>query len=144
MDEEEAVEEAELADGEVGRVHGLAALEARDADADLGLHDHVHVVRAVADRERHGLARDVRLDEEDELGLLLGRHAAREHGLVRREEPEEHDLDAVARGEELRDRAAVEDDRAFARTAWPSTSWVMSSSQSMNCIWAIFAKSKVT
>jgi hypothetical protein len=74
VDEEQAREVLELAQREVGGVRGLDALAADDADADVRLLDHAHVVRAVADRQRD-LA-DVLLDERDDLRLLAGRDPA--------------------------------------------------------------------
>jgi len=49
MDEDEALQEPELADGVVGRHGRLATLDARNADTDVGLLDHGHVVGAVTD-----------------------------------------------------------------------------------------------
>mmetsp|Transcript_1248 Transcript_1248/g.3760 ORF Transcript_1248/g.3760 Transcript_1248/m.3760 type:complete len:684 (-) Transcript_1248:1219-3270(-) len=109
VDEEEALEEAELGDGEVGGVDGLEALVARDADADLGGHDHVDVVRAVADGEGDGGGRDVLMDELDELGLLLGRDAAGDDRAAGGEDAED---DGLERGiaEEVGHGLAVDDE----------------------------------
>jgi hypothetical protein len=74
VDEEELLEEAKLADGDVGRARRLQALDAGDADADVGGLDHRDVVGAVANGEEDGLA--VLLDELDHQGLLQRRDAA--------------------------------------------------------------------
>ena len=76
--EQQPLEEAELRDRKVGGVDRLAALLARDADADVRLLDHADVVRAVADRERDGPAAALAPHERDELALLRGGHAARD------------------------------------------------------------------
>ena len=47
VDEQQPAEEAEARHGKVRRHHGLHALGARDADADVGRLDHRHVVGAV-------------------------------------------------------------------------------------------------
>ena len=48
MDEEEVLEEFELADGVVCRPGCLGTLSAKDSDADVRCTDHVDVVGAVA------------------------------------------------------------------------------------------------
>jgi len=68
MNEEELLEEAELADGDVGRPSGLQALVTRDTNADVRRLDHRDVVSAVADGEEDGL--EVLLDELDDERLL--------------------------------------------------------------------------
>ena len=53
MDEEEGGEEVKLADGKVGRHGGLGALEAGDADANIGRLDHRHIVGTISNGQRH-------------------------------------------------------------------------------------------
>ena len=53
--QQQALEEAELADGVVGRVYRLQTLLACNADTDLGRLDHRHVIGTVADGQRDGL-----------------------------------------------------------------------------------------
>ena len=66
VDEEEAAEEAELADREIGVIHRLHPLLANDADADVPRLDHRDVVGAVANRET-ARPRHVVLDEAEHL-----------------------------------------------------------------------------
>mmetsp|Transcript_63250 Transcript_63250/g.142643 ORF Transcript_63250/g.142643 Transcript_63250/m.142643 type:complete len:370 (-) Transcript_63250:2512-3621(-) len=67
--EQEAVQVLELLDRVVRGARGLHALEAGDADADVGGADHRNVVRSVPNAEGpHG--RHVLLDEQDDEGLL--------------------------------------------------------------------------
>mmetsp|Transcript_150522 Transcript_150522/g.483914 ORF Transcript_150522/g.483914 Transcript_150522/m.483914 type:complete len:341 (+) Transcript_150522:2020-3042(+) len=81
MHQHKSLQVAELADGEVGVVDGLTALAPGDADAHLRLLDHGHIVRAVADGERHGRRLHALADELDHLRFLQRRHAASDdHG----------------------------------------------------------------
>eukprot|EP00961_Rhodomonas_salina_P087105 1171630-Rhodomonas_salina.3 len=72
----------DLGDGVVGAAHGLEALVAADADADVGLGDHGHVVGAVADGERHGLGLHAVAHHAHDLPLLVRRDPARDHRLA--------------------------------------------------------------
>ena len=74
MDEEELLEEAELADRDVGRAGGLEALNSRDTDTNVCGLDHADVVGAVADREQVRL--EVFLHQLDDEGFLQGRNSA--------------------------------------------------------------------
>ena len=56
----------------------MLALLAKDTNADVCLEDHVDVVGAVSDRERHLLG-EAFADHVNNIGLLLGRHSASQH-----------------------------------------------------------------
>mmetsp|Transcript_82026 Transcript_82026/g.240803 ORF Transcript_82026/g.240803 Transcript_82026/m.240803 type:complete len:619 (-) Transcript_82026:845-2701(-) len=79
MDKDEPPQKAELTDGKVCRVGGLGTLLAREAHAHMRRDDHGDVVGPIADGKR-GRIRLVVLDELDDIGLLLGRHPAADHG----------------------------------------------------------------
>lgn len=68
MDQKQLFQELELGNAKVAAVDGLPALEATDADANVGGLDHADVVGAVADGQRAGLV--LLLDERHHLGLL--------------------------------------------------------------------------
>mmetsp|Transcript_29031 Transcript_29031/g.97908 ORF Transcript_29031/g.97908 Transcript_29031/m.97908 type:complete len:242 (+) Transcript_29031:634-1359(+) len=110
--EHQSLQEPKLRNGKVAGVDGLAALEARNPDADLRRHDHVHVVGAVADGQRHGPRVHVRLDEHDKLGLLLWGDAACDHGVAFLQNGKEHRLDARV-AEQRQHRLAVDDEAAL-------------------------------
>eukprot|EP00968_Pinguiococcus_pyrenoidosus_P002450 scaffold139_cov246-Pinguiococcus_pyrenoidosus.AAC.6 len=76
---EQRLQELELRDGKVRRVHRLLALPPADADADLRLPQHRDVVGTVADGQRHRQRPDALLHRAHQQGLLLRRHAARDH-----------------------------------------------------------------
>lgn len=71
----------ELCNGIVGRIDCLHALLALDADAHVCLLNHGHVVGPVANGQR-SCRRDTHFDEINHLPLLVGRDAARHHGLA--------------------------------------------------------------
>ena len=73
MDEEELLEEAELADRDVGRAGGLESLDSRDTDTNVCCLDHADVVGAVADREQ--VRHEVFLHQLDDEGFLEGRNS---------------------------------------------------------------------
>ena len=79
VDEQQVREEAEPANGKVGRVHGLAALVARNADAEMRALNHGNVVGAVAHGKAEARAHLGLLDDADNVGLLARRNAAANH-----------------------------------------------------------------
>jgi len=87
VNEQQLLEEAELADGDVGRARRLQTLVARDADANMGSLNHRHIVGAVSNGEQDGL--EVLLDELDDEGLLQRRHTAAHDRLAHDGELEE-------------------------------------------------------
>mmetsp|Transcript_67430 Transcript_67430/g.201429 ORF Transcript_67430/g.201429 Transcript_67430/m.201429 type:complete len:351 (-) Transcript_67430:761-1813(-) len=116
VDEEQAAEEAELADGEVGVVDGLHPLLADDAHADLARLDHGDVVGAVSDGEAAALWHEV-LDQVEHLGLLV---LARAAGDDRVGAVGDGGEDLLAEGAAVLDGLLVEDEAealAAARTA---------------------------
>eukprot|EP00047_Mylnosiga_fluctuans_P014814 m.41369 g.41369 ORF g.41369 m.41369 type:complete len:493 (-) comp5665_c0_seq2:2098-3576(-) len=86
--QQQALEEPELGDREVRSEDCLTALEARDADTDMGRLDHADVVGAITDCKRDCML--AVLDQLDDLRLLKGRHAAAHHGRATRRDADEH------------------------------------------------------
>ena len=84
-------ERTNLRDRIVGRVDGLETFLARDSDADVRGLDHAHVVRAVADSERHGAGDTVLYELHDER-LLLGGDTAADDRLAERAEAQKQVL----------------------------------------------------
>ena len=76
MHQQQPPQVRELADGVVGRTHGLHSLAPRHADAHVRLLDHGDVVGAVTDREGQRRGHHVRLDEAHDVGLLQRRDTA--------------------------------------------------------------------
>ena len=111
MDEDQPLQEAELADGVVGRHDGLPTFLAGDADADVGLLDHGHVVGAVADRQRHDV--EAVLDQPHDGGLLARTDATAEDGLASLAEQQELLTELVA--EHQAEGFAVDDERVRRR-----------------------------
>mmetsp|Transcript_30220 Transcript_30220/g.104410 ORF Transcript_30220/g.104410 Transcript_30220/m.104410 type:complete len:340 (+) Transcript_30220:645-1664(+) len=118
--EHQSLQEPKLRNGKVAGVDGLAALEARNPDADLRRHDHVHVVGPVSNGQSHGLGSHVVLDEVHKLRLLLRGHAHREDGAVPRKQPAQNDLHGSIQREEHAHRAAVQNQRRRPRAVRPA------------------------
>lgn len=112
MDEEQPLEEPELAHRVVARVDGLQSFLARDADANVGCLDHRHVVGAVTDGEAH--RPEAVLDEPDDERLLQRRRAAAHDGAAPRRELEE-ELLGEGLVERVSQRRAVDDEAVPAR-----------------------------
>eukprot|EP00968_Pinguiococcus_pyrenoidosus_P006973 scaffold462_cov195-Pinguiococcus_pyrenoidosus.AAC.43 len=88
--QQQALQVAELRDGEVAGVHSLLTFQAGDAHAHLRLLNHGHVVRSVADRQGHRRGRHVALDHLDKQRLLLRRRAARQDTAALGRDVEKH------------------------------------------------------
>lgn len=96
VDEQEGLQEAELANGVIGGTGSLATFLAQDSDTDGGGLDHCHVIGAVADGERDRLG--VFLDEQNDLGLLQWRHTAADHRLAQQRQLQEVAADVGLEG----------------------------------------------
>ena len=78
MDEQQRLQELELADGVVCGTRCLLAFLAKDANAYVRFQDHVDVVGAVSDTEGR-LVRESVSNHQHDLRLLLWRHTASQH-----------------------------------------------------------------
>ena len=81
MHKQQPLQEAELRDGVVGRVHRLSTFFTRDTDTDVGGLNHGDVVGTVADGETHDA--EAILDEVDDLRLLLGGYTTADDALAK-------------------------------------------------------------
>lgn len=70
MEEEERLQELELADGKVSTSGGLLSFLSEDTNTDVGLQDHTDIVGSVTDR-KCGLFWEPFLDEVDDISFLL-------------------------------------------------------------------------
>jgi hypothetical protein len=70
MHQQQPPQVRELADGVVGRTHGLHSLAPRHTDAHVGLLNHGDVVGAIADGEGQRRGHHVGLDQAYDVSLL--------------------------------------------------------------------------
>mmetsp|Transcript_3970 Transcript_3970/g.9062 ORF Transcript_3970/g.9062 Transcript_3970/m.9062 type:complete len:427 (+) Transcript_3970:1529-2809(+) len=82
VDEEEPLQEPELCNGVVAVLHSLVAFFAEDADANVRLFEHWHIVGTIPDGQSYHL-RHATFDEVHDLGLLRLRCATNHSGRTR-------------------------------------------------------------